>query len=116
MSGCAICVYDLYNESLEEYDSAMSNLRAALMAEGVREEEWPERVRESVGGGGGGDEMGASEGKQGDGKPKKSERRANPVMSAFEAMERELEDRRRKLEKESESRSDSDVKAGVTSA
>ena len=41
MSGCAICVHDLYAESLESYTKALDSLRDALRAKGISELEWP---------------------------------------------------------------------------
>lgn len=44
MSGCAICVYDLYEESLEAYDTSVAQVRKALIAMGVQEGEWPKSI------------------------------------------------------------------------
>lgn len=45
MSGCAICVYDLYDESLTQYREAVQTLRTSLAAMNVPEHEWPEHIR-----------------------------------------------------------------------
>ena len=88
MSGCAICVHDLYNDSLQEYNEAMATLRGFLLKAGVKEEEWPDRIR---GKRGSGVQTVQDKGKQ-----------PNPVMSAFEAMERQLEEKRRERERASD--------------
>ena len=46
MSGCAICVYDLYAAALEDYRHALEALRSALEARGVPEREWPAEIRQ----------------------------------------------------------------------
>lgn len=45
MSGCAICVYDLYDESLEAYDQSLDALRTSLRGLAVPEDEWPATIR-----------------------------------------------------------------------
>ena len=45
MSGCAICVYDLYDEARQDYVKAMDHLRSQLTKIGVPETEWPADVR-----------------------------------------------------------------------
>ncbi|TFK49477.1 hypothetical protein OE88DRAFT_1633191 [Heliocybe sulcata] len=47
MSGCAVCVYDLYEESLQAYKASVSALRSSLKASNVPEREWPNSIRES---------------------------------------------------------------------
>lgn len=47
MSGCAICVHDLYQESLSEYSASVAALRASLVALGVPEAEWPADIQTS---------------------------------------------------------------------
>ena len=42
MSGCAICVYDLYQESMDQYRESIENIRYALTSQGVPESEWPQ--------------------------------------------------------------------------
>ncbi|KAJ7054280.1 hypothetical protein C8F01DRAFT_995622 [Mycena amicta] len=41
MSGCAVCVYDLYEESLAAYRDAVATFRGTLLASGVPHSEWP---------------------------------------------------------------------------
>lgn len=45
MSGCAICVYDLYDEALTQYREAVQTLRTSLAAMNVPEHEWPRSIR-----------------------------------------------------------------------
>ncbi|KAJ7121568.1 oxidoreductase-like protein [Mycena epipterygia] len=45
MSGCAVCVYDLYEESLGAYRDSLQTLRATLAAAGIPEASWPDNVR-----------------------------------------------------------------------
>ncbi|KAI0646481.1 hypothetical protein C8Q79DRAFT_962846 [Trametes meyenii] len=45
MSGCAVCVYDLYDEARRDYVEALDNLRSKLGGMGVRENEWPPDIR-----------------------------------------------------------------------
>ncbi|EIW77365.1 hypothetical protein CONPUDRAFT_168309 [Coniophora puteana RWD-64-598 SS2] len=45
MSGCAVCVYDLYDDALNEYRERVESLQTALRANGVPEAEWPARIR-----------------------------------------------------------------------
>ncbi|KAJ7209811.1 oxidoreductase-like protein [Mycena haematopus] len=72
MSGCAICVYDLYEDSLSAYHESMAAFRLTLTSSGIPEESWPESVR------------------AGD-----TTVRAKPVtMSAFEELERSLKAKR----------------------
>ena len=78
MSGCAVCVHDLYQESLDAYKTAVASVRASLTSLGVPMEQWPKNIRLD------------------------SERKTSyPIsLSAFEEMEREL-DARRKAEVQS---------------
>ncbi|KZT25167.1 hypothetical protein NEOLEDRAFT_1178586 [Neolentinus lepideus HHB14362 ss-1] len=46
MSGCAVCVYDLYEESLQAYKASVNALRAALRASSVPERDWPASIQE----------------------------------------------------------------------
>lgn len=46
MSGCAICIYDIYADSLIEYNTALRAARKALLAAGTPETDWPAAVRE----------------------------------------------------------------------
>ncbi len=81
MSGCAICVYDLYDEARTDYIQAMDKLRADLTKLGVPEGEWPAEIRRD---GQGGDLAMAS-------KPN-----ANASLSAFEQLELALKTKREK--------------------
>ncbi|KAI0688377.1 hypothetical protein BC835DRAFT_1419174 [Cytidiella melzeri] len=45
MSGCAICVYDLYEEAIDEYKKAADNLRTSLTMLRIPQEQWPEEIR-----------------------------------------------------------------------
>jgi len=45
MSGCAVCVHDLYQETLEDYNSSVTAVRTSLTAMKVPMEEWPESIR-----------------------------------------------------------------------
>jgi len=47
MSGCAICVYDLYQDSLTTYNESIASLRSSLLALRIPESEWPFNVRTS---------------------------------------------------------------------
>ena len=72
MSGCAVCVYDLYEEALQAYKDSLTSIRAGLVQMGVPESQWPERLREK-----------ASE-------AAKVERPIDISRNAFEEMERSL--------------------------
>ena len=75
MSGCAICVYDLYDEAVKDYNTQVSTIRKSLEALRVPEEQWPSSLRT----------------KRGSGKdtgPKKS-----VTLSAFEELERRLQEK-----------------------
>ena len=88
MSGCAVCVYDLYDDALTEYRERIVALQTALRAKGVPEAEWPARIcaraepssgaSPLVGGGGG-----ASQ-------PQTQAAQRTASMSAFEALEASL--------------------------
>ncbi|KAL4250379.1 Oxidoreductase-like domain-containing protein, partial [Pleurotus pulmonarius] len=45
MSGCAVCVYDLYEDSLSAYKDSIAALRSSLEERGIPETEWPAPVR-----------------------------------------------------------------------
>lgn len=45
MSGCAVCVHDLYQESLDAYRASVASVRASLTAMRVPVEQWPETIR-----------------------------------------------------------------------
>lgn len=46
MSGCAICIYDIYADSLLEYNTALRAARKALLADGSPRASWPAAVRD----------------------------------------------------------------------
>lgn len=48
MSGCAICVHDLYQESLDAYNESISSLRASLSALSIPEAEWPADIQNNT--------------------------------------------------------------------
>ncbi len=73
MSGCAVCVYDLYEEAQDEYKKALEHLRRSLAALHVPEDQWPEDIQTTS--------------KSGD---SKSQRKLNPTLSAFEELEARL--------------------------
>lgn len=41
MSGCAVCVYDLYEESLAQYRDSIQGIRSSLTRIGIPETTWP---------------------------------------------------------------------------
>lgn len=45
MSGCAVCVYDLYEDSLAAYRDAITKVTARLNSMGVPESDWPQSLR-----------------------------------------------------------------------
>jgi hypothetical protein len=75
MSGCAICIYDLYEESLEAYKESLAALRSSLSALSIPESEWPERIRTTA-------------------KIPAVEKGQDAILSAFEEMERQLKEKR----------------------
>jgi len=50
MSGCAVCVYDLYESVLEDYRDALSSAHYELVSKGVPRNLWPEDIRLLEGG------------------------------------------------------------------
>lgn len=72
MSGCAICVQDLYVEALDEYKKSVESLRTSLAMLHVPEDEWPTSIQPG--------------GKQTKAKPSVS-------LSVFEELERKLAER-----------------------
>lgn len=80
MSGCAICIYDLYQESLVTYRESVASLRSSLAELDIPESEWPLNIRPSS-------------------TAQISERKKDVVMHTFLEMERKL---RLKREAESE--------------
>ena len=81
MSGCAICVYDLYDEARTDYIQVMDKLRDDLAKLGVPESEWPADTR---GDGEGSDPAPASK------------LSASASLSAFEQLELALRAKREK--------------------
>ncbi|EAU81387.2 hypothetical protein CC1G_05217 [Coprinopsis cinerea okayama7 len=77
MSGCAICVYDLYDESLEAYEESIDKIRARLTDMGVAMEEWPASIRPGA----------SSSSSQASDSPQAAR---GAVYSAFEELERNL--------------------------
>ncbi|KAG2140681.1 hypothetical protein DEU56DRAFT_734800 [Suillus clintonianus] len=73
MSGCAICVYDLYEESLEAYKESIVTLRSSLSALSIPESEWPDHVRTNT---------------------PAAANRHGVILSAFEEMERQLKEKK----------------------
>ncbi|KAF7303915.1 Oxidoreductase-like domain-containing protein [Mycena indigotica] len=69
MSGCAVCVYDLYDESLANYQEAVASFRDSLRATAVPESEWPIETR---------------------GSPKLVDNGRTVVQDAFDVLERTL--------------------------
>lgn len=45
MSGCAVCVYDLYEDSLLTYQASLASLRTQFVSMGIPESEWPSRIK-----------------------------------------------------------------------
>ncbi|KAJ3544061.1 hypothetical protein NM688_g5783 [Phlebia brevispora] len=72
MSGCAICVQDLYIEALEEYKKAVESLRTSLKLLRVPEDEWPADIRTGR---------------------KQPKVKKDVSLSAFEELERKLRER-----------------------
>ena len=70
MSGCAICVYDLYHVALTNYNEKMQLIRSNLSALDVPQSQWPKQLREGL-----------------------LEVPKDPTLSAFEALEMKLKAR-----------------------
>ncbi|KAF9652373.1 hypothetical protein BDM02DRAFT_2959503 [Thelephora ganbajun] len=47
MSGCAVCVYDLYEDSLLTYKASITLLGTQLKSMGIQKSEWPSRIKSS---------------------------------------------------------------------
>ncbi|KAG9125734.1 hypothetical protein FRC07_006419 [Ceratobasidium sp. 392] len=47
MSGCVVCVYDLYLSALEDYKQSLTSARSLLESRFVPLSEWPDEVREA---------------------------------------------------------------------
>jgi predicted DNA-binding transcriptional regulator len=78
MSGCAVCVYDLYEEALAAYKDSVTTLRAALSARQIPEAQWPAHIR------------------TGNATHTVTEKSKGAVLDAFEEMERALKEKRGK--------------------
>lgn len=74
MSGCAVCVYDLYEESMTAYKENVAALRNALVSMGVPEYEWPASIMSPT---------------------ENIERKNNVALSVFEEMERALKEKQK---------------------
>ena len=77
MSGCAICVYDLYDEARNDYVQAVDSLRSNLTGMGIPENEWPVDIRR--------------DGKGGETNPVS---KPSVTLSAFEQLEQRLKQKR----------------------
>ncbi|KAF9254394.1 hypothetical protein L218DRAFT_968197 [Marasmius fiardii PR-910] len=76
MSGCAICVYDLYDEALTAYKDAVGKVKATLKSMNVPESDWPSDLRDNDKDSGG------------------RTTRPDVTLSVFEEMERRLQAKR----------------------
>jgi hypothetical protein len=47
MSGCAVCVYDLYLSSLEDYKHDLITTQTQLRDRSVPVSEWPDEIRQA---------------------------------------------------------------------
>lgn len=74
MSGCAVCVYDLYDEARQDYVQALDNLHTNLDKMGVPEDQWPADIRRTL-------------------DSPQPAKRADVVLSAFEQFEKALKDK-----------------------
>ena len=83
MSGCAVCVYDFYEEALQAYKEAVLSLQDSLSALHIPEDQWPSSIR-----------------RQSPSEHSGRDKRKEMVLNAFEEMERAL-----KLKRQSEARS-----------
>ena len=75
MSGCAVCVYDLYEESLVSYEDSIAALRKSLGALGIPPNTWPLNVRPDI-------------------EKSTPESRKGVILNAFEEMERKLKEKK----------------------
>ncbi|KAI0702029.1 hypothetical protein C8T65DRAFT_655763 [Cerioporus squamosus] len=86
MSGCAVCVYDLYDEAREDYIKAVDHLRSELTKQNVPKSEWPADIRPDWKGG-----------------QTSPVSRSDVTLSAFEQLELALKARReREAQKEAQ--------------
>jgi hypothetical protein len=77
MSGCAVCVYDLYEESSDVYQKSVEDLRSKLIAMNIPEDEWPKSIQT----------------KEKSSLNTQAAKPASVIMSAFEEMERRLKEK-----------------------
>jgi hypothetical protein len=95
MSGCVNCVYNVYADELEEYTSALTSARAALVKAKVSEGDWPKRIQPqtrtstSTGSGNGAGGQVAIDAELNNAKAE-LEVGMDPVMAAFLALEGKL--------------------------
>lgn len=82
MSGCAVCVYDIYEAAREDYMRAVDTLRAALDERGIPEREWPEGIRRRK-----------AKNAAAQAEPKQESPR-EAITNAFEAFERALREKK----------------------
>jgi len=75
MSGCAICVHDLYLDALAAYHESVSSLRSSLSALDIPESEWPSNIQTS-------------------GVKSKQERKSDVSMDVFLALEKSLREKK----------------------
>ena len=73
MSGCAICIYDIHEETMKAYKEAVLSLQNSLTALHIPMDEWPSSIRQ-----------------QGSSEPSGPDKRKEMVLNAFEEMERAL--------------------------
>ncbi|KAJ2955553.1 hypothetical protein NUW54_g14729 [Trametes sanguinea] len=85
MSGCAVCVYDLYDEARNDYIQAVDNIRANLDKMGVPEDEWPPDLRRKQ-------------------PPPEPSARPDVILSAFEQLEKQLREKKERERREARSR------------
>jgi Oxidoreductase-like protein, N-terminal len=74
MSGCAICVHDLYQDSLTAYNESLASLRSLLSVMRIPKSDWPPEIQMSTDGG--------------------TSDMKNVSLSVFEELERKLRERR----------------------
>ncbi|KAI0037235.1 oxidoreductase-like protein, partial [Vararia minispora EC-137] len=79
MSGCAVCIYDLYEESMESYRRALDRVRSSLVGMNIPSSTWPTEIR--LPGFGTASEKGQPSSQKG------------IVLDAFEEMERRLQEK-----------------------
>ena len=75
MSGCAVCIYDLYEESLASYEDSITALRKSLGALGIPPNTWPLNIRPDV-------------------EKSTPESRKGVILKALEEMERKLKEKK----------------------